>query len=882
MKILDLFIASFIPVLKVLLLTALGLFLALDRVDVLGEEARKHLNNVAFYVFNPALVASSLAESITIKSFGILWFMPFNILFTFIIGSALGWILIKITRAPRDLWGLVIGCCAAGNLGNMLLIIIPAVCKERGSPFGNADVCYNQGIAYSSLSMAIGAIYLWSYVYNIVRIFSSKNSDEEAKVDDTDNIRPVGERDDGNLSPKEDHCIGPLLPVIGCSPKEDRLDQFERDCPISEGKTKLRFLIRIDLFFQKIASKVNLRKLLAPPTIAAIIGFMVGVIPQLRKVLIGDSAPLRVVEDCTSLLGKAAIPTVSLIVGANLLRGLKGGSRVQSSIIIGIIVIRYIALPIFGVGIVKASIHFGLVNSDPLYQFVLLLQFALPPAINIGTMTQLYGSGESECSLIMLWTYALASVSLTLWSTFFLCLVIEDRNNIWIDHELLEENSVERNPAKMKAMFNTTRETLAMKILDLFIASFIPVLKVLLLTALGLFLALDKVDILGEEARKHLNNIAFFVFTPALVGSSLAKYITIKSIGMLWFMPVNILITFIIGSALGWILIKITRAPRDLWGLVIGCCAAGNLGNMLFIIIPTVCKERGSPFGNANICYNQGMAYSSLSMAIGAIFLWSYVFNIVRLYSSKSFEATKLDNSTERQSINPVNERAENLSNSHTGPLLPLNESSVKAYHLDQFELDCPISEGRPKVPFLKKIKQCFQSFATKINLRKLFAPSTIGAIVGFMIGVNPRLQKMLVGDNAPLRVVEDFTALLGEAAIPTVTLIVGANLLGGLQGSRIHLSIIIGIIVIRYIALPILGVCIVKAAIHFGLVNSDPLYQFILLLQFALPPAIQIGTMTQLYGAGESECSVIMLWTYALASVSLTLWSTFFLWFVG
>ncbi|KAK2657706.1 hypothetical protein Ddye_010758 [Dipteronia dyeriana] len=793
-------------IIKLLLLTALGLFLALDRVDVLGEEARKHLNNVAFYVFNPALVASSLAESITIKSFGMLWFMPFNILFTFIIGSALGWIPIKITRAPRDLWGVVIGCCAAaGNLGNMFLIIIPAVCKERGSPFGNADACYNQGIAYSSLSMAIGAIYLWSYVYNLVRIYSSKNS-EVAKLDDTDSIRPVGERD-GNLS---NYSIGPLLPVIGCSPKEDRPDQFERDCPISEGKTK-------------------------------IIGFMVGVIPQLRKVLIGDSAPLRVVEDSTSLLGYGVYCKADDIWRCYVLSGLKG-TRVESSIIIGIIVIRYIALPIFGVGIVKAAIHFGLVNSDPLYQFVLLLQFALPPAISIGTMAQLCGAGESECSVIMLWTYALASLSLTLWSTFFL----------WI-----------------------------MKILDLFFASFIPVLKVLLLTALGLFLALDKVDILGEEARKHLNNVAFFVFTPALVGSSLAKYITIKSIGMLWFMPVNILITFIIGSALGWILIKITKAPCDLWGLVLGCCAAGNLGNMLFIIIPTVCKERSSPFGNANVCYNQGMAYSSLSMAIGAIFLWSYVYNIVRLFSSKSFDATKLDNSTETQSINPVSD-AENLSNSHMGPLLPLNECSVKAYHLDQFELDCPISEGRPKVPFLKKIKQCFQSFATKINLRKLFAPSTIGAIVGFMIGVTPRLQKVLVGDTAPLRVVEDFTALLGEAAIPTVTLIVGANLLGGLQGSQIRLSIIIGIIVIRYIALPILGVCIVKAAIHFGLVNSDPLYQFILLLQFALPPAIQIGTMTQLYGAGESECSVIMLWTYALASVSLTLWSTFFLWFVG
>ncbi|KAL5752246.1 hypothetical protein ACOSQ2_022753 [Xanthoceras sorbifolium] len=589
-----------------------------------------------------------------------------------------------------------------------------------------------------------------------------------------------------------------------------------------------------------ISRELNLKAIFAPSTTAVIVGFIIGVIPQIRNVIIGGLAPLRVVEDSASMLGDAAIPSVTLLLGANLLRGFKG-SGMQLSLIGGIIAVRYVLLPVLGIAIVKGAVHVGMVQSDPLYEFVLLLQYVVPPAMNIGTITQLFGAGESECAVVMLWTYGVASVSLTVWSTFFM--------------------------------------TLTMKLLDLFIASFIPVLKVLLLTALGLFLALDKVDILGEEARKHLNNVAFFVFTPALIGSSLAKYITIKSIGMLWFMPFNILITFIIGSALGWMLLKITRAPRDLWGLVLGCCAAGNLGNMLFIMIPAVCKEQGNPFGNAHACYNQGMAYSSLSMAIGAIYLWSYVYNIVRLYSSKNSEAAKL-NSTQR--ANPVGEGAENLSNSRMGPLLPLNQCSVKEDCLDHFELDCPLSEGRPKVPFLKRIKQRFQKFATKINLRKLLAPSTIGAIVGFTVGVIPRLQKVLVGDSAPLRVVQDSTALIGEAAIPTVTLIVGANLLRGLKGSRIHLSIIIGIIVIRYIALPILGVGIVKAAIHFGLVNSDPLYQFILLLQFALPPAIQIGTMTQLFGAGESECSVILLWTYAMASVSLTLWSTFFLWFVG
>ncbi|WRX09227.1 hypothetical protein QQP08_001714 [Theobroma cacao] len=66
---------------------------------------------------------------------------------------------------------------------------------------------------------------------------------------------------------------------------------------------------------------------------------------------------------------------------------------------------------------------------------------------------------------------------------------------------------------------------------------------------------------------------------------------------------------------------------------------------------------------------------------------------------------------------------------------------------------------------------------------------------------------------------------LIRDAAIPIITLIVGGNLLRGLKGP---------------------------------------------------------GTITQLFKAGESECSVIMLWTYGLASISLTLWSTVFMWLVG
>ncbi|TXG59226.1 hypothetical protein EZV62_013799 [Acer yangbiense] len=234
---------------------------------------------VAFFVFSPSLIASSLANNVTVKSIGIFCLSslaklvqqvplldsraraaapssspPYSASSPMQLSSPLA----TLTATPHasstdqtvdpNLTNLIAPAVAPNNvphttqtasptspncnLGNMPLIIIPAVCKERGSPFGNAGVCYNQGIAYTSLSMAIGSIYMWLYVYNIVRIFSSKNSEIITKPDNIDStIKSVAERAENVPNSR----TGPLLPLnIGCSPKEDRLDS-----PISEGKPKV-------------------------------------------------------------------------------------------------------------------------------------------------------------------------------------------------------------------------------------------------------------------------------------------------------------------------------------------------------------------------------------------------------------------------------------------------------------------------------------------------------------------------------------------------------------------------------------------------------------------------------------------------------------------
>lgn len=52
--------------------------------------------------------------------------------------------------------------------------------------------------------------------------------------------------------------------------------------------------------------------------------------------------------------------------------------------VLGIVVARYISLPLAGIVIVKGSIRLNLVQPDPLYEFVILIQYAVPQAMNMG------------------------------------------------------------------------------------------------------------------------------------------------------------------------------------------------------------------------------------------------------------------------------------------------------------------------------------------------------------------------------------------------------------------------------------------------------------------------------------------------------------------
>ncbi|KAL2457664.1 Auxin efflux carrier family protein [Forsythia ovata] len=404
------------PILQMLIICVLGAFMATDYLKLLSPDARKSMNRVVFAVFTPSLVFASLAKSVTLQDLISWWFMPVNIGLTFLFGGIFGWIAVKILRPKPHLEGLIIATCSAGNLGNLLLILVPAICKEDGNPFGDHTVCASAGLSYVSLSMALGGIYIWTYTYHLIRSSAMrykamKAAEESSKKPNTD----LDAKETSNLLDGGEEHVSIIMTTTN-SPEDDTKYQT-----IESSGSDSKLVTQKASTWSKLLGTLHqiLEELLAPPTLAAIIGLIFGAITWLKNLIIGDSAPLRFIQDSVQLLGNGTIPCMTLILGGNLTQGLRKAG-LKPLVILAVVCVRYVILPGVGIGVIKAAARFGFLAADPLYHFVLMIQFTLPPAMNIGTMTQLFDVAQEECSVLFLWTYLVAAISLTVWSTVFM------------------------------------------------------------------------------------------------------------------------------------------------------------------------------------------------------------------------------------------------------------------------------------------------------------------------------------------------------------------------------------------------------------------------------------------------------------------------------
>ncbi|KAJ9179704.1 hypothetical protein P3X46_008039 [Hevea brasiliensis] len=379
-----------LPIAKVFTMCFLGFLMASKYVNILPANGRKLLNGLVFSLLLPCLIFSQLGQAVTLKKMLEWWFIPMNVVLAAISGSLIGFIVAYIVRPPYPFFKFTIIQIGIGNIGNVPLVLIAALCRDKSNPFGNSEKCSTDGTAYISFGQWVGAIILYTYVFHMLA------SPPEGTFDIEDGILPL-------KSPPKDPEQVPLLTQ-------------EEDVPIDSNASKKG---KIKQFLVFLYENLKLKQILQPPIIASILAMFLGAVPFLKRLIFTTDAPLYFFTDSCNILGEAMIPCILLALGGNLVDGpgsSKLGLRTTAAIIFG----RLVLVPPVGLGIVTLADKLGFLPAgDKMFRFVLLLQHSMPTSVLAGAVANLRGCGR-EAAAILFWVHIFAVFSMAGWIVLYI------------------------------------------------------------------------------------------------------------------------------------------------------------------------------------------------------------------------------------------------------------------------------------------------------------------------------------------------------------------------------------------------------------------------------------------------------------------------------
>ncbi|KAK8619325.1 hypothetical protein V6N13_133287 [Hibiscus sabdariffa] len=322
-----------LPIAKVFTICFMGFLMASKYVNILPANGRKLLNGVVHTCECCSQRCRWLGHS-----------------FFFVV---------TLVKPPYPYFKFSIVQIAIGNIGNVPLVPIAALCRDTSNPFGDTNTCSTRGTAYISFGQWVGAIILYTYVFHMFAPPVEGTFDlEEASLPH-------------KFPQKDASSEHAPLPVEEVAP-------IDSDYSNDKGKIK-DFLVFLH-------EKLKLKQILQPPIIASILAMVLGAVPFLKRLIFTSDAPLYFFTDSCIILGEAMIPCILLALGGNLVDGPgPGSSRIGLRTLVAIIVARLCLVPPAGLGIVMLADKLGFLTAgDMMFRFVLLLQHSMPTSVLSG------------------------------------------------------------------------------------------------------------------------------------------------------------------------------------------------------------------------------------------------------------------------------------------------------------------------------------------------------------------------------------------------------------------------------------------------------------------------------------------------------------------
>ncbi|KAK4763244.1 hypothetical protein SAY86_009012 [Trapa natans] len=425
-------LTAIVPLMKLISLTVIGLILANPRSPMIPRATFRLLSKLVFALFLPCLIFTELGECMTLQNISHWWFIPVNVLISTLAGCLLGCLVVIICRPPPQLNRFTIIMTAFGNTGNLPLAVVGSVCHTKDNPFG-LD-CHSKGVAYVSFAQWVAVILVYTLVYHMMEPpmefyeIVEEGAEvlrevEEEEHHPADISRPLlVEAEWPGIEEKEtEHSKTPFIArVFNSISNISHSTLSDVDMASETGGTSPRSVRclaepKVVRRIRIVAEQTPIQHIMQPPTIASLLAIVVGMVPQVKSFFFGYDAPLSFITDSLEILAGAMVPSVMLILGGMLSEG-PSNSSLGIRTTVGIILARLLVLPIAGIGVVSLADNLNiLVADDPMYKFILLLQYTTPSAILLGAIASLRGYAVREASALLFWQHVCALFSLSLY-----------------------------------------------------------------------------------------------------------------------------------------------------------------------------------------------------------------------------------------------------------------------------------------------------------------------------------------------------------------------------------------------------------------------------------------------------------------------------------
>ncbi|KAF7042548.1 hypothetical protein CFC21_052119 [Triticum aestivum] len=372
----------------------------------------------------------------------------------------------------------------------------------------------------------------------------------------------------------------------------------------------------------------------------------------------------------------------------------------------------------------------------------------------------------------------------------------------------------------------------------------LPIAKVFTLCFMGFLMATRYIGILDANGRKLLNGLVFSLLLPCLIFTQLGRAITVQKVLDWWYIPLNIVVGTVSGSLVGLLVALIVQPPHPYFKFTVVHIAIGNNGNMPLVLIAALCRDPSNPFGDPEKCKQDGNAYVSFGQWVGAIILYSYVFQMLAPPPGETFDGSRVEN--------------------------PPPPALAAAPAPEQVRL--LTSRASEQAPKCSKALEILHIFVEKFKLKRVFQPPVIASALGISIGATPSLKHLVLTNHAPLFFFTDACIILGGAMIPCILL--PSEAISKKLGLRTTAAIIIG----RLVLVPPAGMCMVALADRLGFIpRGDTMFKFVLLLQHSMPTSVLSGAVANLRGCGE-ESAAVLFWMYVCAVFSVAGWMVLYI----